>query len=281
MSKIAVLGAGGQLGQSLKAQVKSDTSAENWDFYSSTQLDITNKYAVQNLISSKKKYDYIINFAAYTKVDLAEEEQQKALAVNATALHNLVDVCQKISATLIHLSTDYVFDGAAHQPYKETDRTTPINYYGETKLKGEDIVRNSLLSHFILRSGWLYSEFGSNFYLTIKRLAQEQKPIKVVSDQIGTPTHSTIVIDAIFKIINTDSKAFGTYHIGNNGSASWYDFAKHILDRLSYKGELLPIPTSDFPTAANRPAYSVLCKDKFETTFNHKFSNWKDSFGGM
>lgn len=275
MPKIAVLGANGQLGQSLQHALKQCKNIGAWDFYTSAVLDITEKSAVSKLFTPASKYDYILNFAAYTQVDEAEKEREIATKVNATALANMAKFCQEAQTTLIHMSTDYVFDGKAVRPYQEQDATLPVNHYGRTKLAGEKYIQENLENYFILRTGWLYSNFGHNFYRTMIKLAQTHKEIRVVSDQYGTPTHTHTIVQAILKILTLRSTKFGVYHIGNQGTASWYDFAKNILEGFSYTGKLLPIPSKAYPTPAARPAYSVLDKGKFEKTFDHHFCAWE------
>lgn len=275
MPKIAVLGANGQLGQSLQYQLRQHTGPEVWDFYTSALLDITKKSAISKLFTQTSKYDYILNFAAYTQVDQAEKEKEIATKVNATALEYIAKSCQETHTVLIHMSTDYVFDGKATHPYQEDDATLPINHYGQTKLEGEKYIQENLENYFILRTGWLYSNLGHNFYRTMKKLAQTHEEIRVVSDQFGTPTHTHTVVQAILKILALRTTKFGVYHIGNQGEASWYDFAKNILEAVSYPGKLRPIPSKAYPTPAERPAYSVLDKGKFENTFDHRFPSWE------
>ncbi len=275
MPRIAVLGANGQLGQSLQYALRRYKDAGTWDFYGSARLDITEKSAISKLFTPDATYDYILNFAAYTQVDQAEKEKEIATKVNASALEYIAKSCQKTKTVLIHMSTDYVFDGKATRPYHEQDAAFPINHYGQTKLEGEQYIQKNMENYFILRTGWLYSNFGHNFYLTMKKLAQTHKEIRVVSDQFGTPTHTHTVVQAILKILALRTAKFGVYHIGNQGTASWYDFAKNIMEALSYSGKLLPIPSNAYPTAAARPSYSVLDKGKFEKTFAHRFPSWE------
>lgn len=278
MSRIAVLGGYGQLGQSLRATLPSLKEKLEWDFYRSSEIDVTRASDISRLFANPKQYDYILNLAAYTAVDKAETERKKAYAVNTLALKHLSKHCRESEIPLLHLSTDYVFSGDSNRPYKETDRTVPINYYGKTKLQGEEFIRQYHPQHFILRSGWIYSHFGTNFYKTIERLSKTRDEIRVVQDQIGTPTHTSIVISALLKIVTSGTTHYGTYHVGNQGAASWFEFADAILTALEYKGKRQPIPTKEYSTPAKRPKYSVLDKTKFEKTFNHQFPNWKKSF---
>lgn len=275
MPSVAVLGANGQLGQSLQYELKQHKHTGKWDFYASALLDITKKSAVSKLFTRTPKYDYILNFAAYTQVDQAEKEKEIATQVNASALEYIAKSCQETQTILIHMSTDYIFDGKATQPYQEQDIAFPINHYGQTKLEGEKYIQENLKNYFILRTGWLYSNFGHNFYRTMKNLAYSKEEIRVVSDQIGTPTHTYTVVQAILRIIDLHTTEFGVYHIGDQGRASWYDFAKRILEALSYTGKLLPISSNAYPTPANRPRYTVLDKGKFEKTFDYRFPSWE------
>lgn len=274
---VAVLGANGQMGQSLFAFIKKNNTAGSWDFFASAAIDITDTTLIDQLFESGTSYDYLINLAAYTAVDSAEKEPQKALSVNAHALKYLAAQCRAHHTTLIHLSTDYVFDGQSDRPYQETDETNPVNIYGQSKREGENLIQTYTPAYFILRTGWLYSEFGHNFYLTMKKLAQEKEIIRVVSDQFGTPTHTTVIAEAILKIITTSSTAYGIYHIGNEGKASWFDFAEAILTQSGYRGKVEPICTKDFPALAQRPVYAVLDKSKYCRQFNVSLPHWKES----
>lgn len=274
--KIAVTGAKGQLGKSLQHWSSNNPSNNEWHFFDSIQLDITNHNKLEGFF--KEDWDYLINCAAYTAVDLAESENGKAHQINAQAVKDLAEFCKTLGIVLIHISTDFVFDGSLSRPLKETDLTKAINVYGETKLEGEQHIQKILKEHFILRTGWLYSEFGKNFYKTIYRLGQEKNELRVVCDQIGTPTHTSVLVQGINEIISTQSEAFGIYHLSNEGVASWYDFAYEILKVSKSHCKLNPVLHTSYPTPAKRPAFSVLDKTKFKKEFQLEIPHWKDSF---
>lgn len=272
---ILVVGGKGQLGQCLQDITKNQTKL-TIDFIGSDTLDITNKKDTLNFFQ-QKKYDYCINCAAYTAVDKAEVENELAYEVNVIGAQNLVFACKQEETTLIHISTDFVFDGNSNQPYVETDIPNPRSVYGDTKLKGEEFIQNEMSNYFILRTSWLYSEYGNNFMKTMLRLAQNLKELNVVSDQIGTPTYAKDLAEVIVKIIKTNSTAYGLYHYSNEGVASWYDFAKKIFKLSEIEINLGAIPTSSYPTPAERPKYSVLDKTKIKQNLTTSISKWEDS----
>lgn len=274
--KIAVTGANGQLGQELKNWQQAEGIPGDWTYFSSGELDITQKNQLEKHFLNKS-FDYIINCAAYTKVDQAETEKQKAENVNSLAVKNLAEICEKSETTLIHISTDFVFDGKSNKPIRENQLPNPINIYGKTKFNGEQHLQQNLNKYFILRTGWLYSSTGKNFLTTMLRLSKEKSELNVVCDQIGTPTHTSVLIQAIYEILKNNSEAYGIYHVANEGVASWYDFAYEIFKRLESSCKLNPIKTEDYPTPAQRPAFSVLDKSKFKQTFAIDFPHWKES----
>jgi dTDP-4-dehydrorhamnose reductase len=190
---------------------------------------------------------------------------------------NLAEVCKNFKTTLIHISTDFVFDGNKSTPYLEEDKTNPQGVYGKTKSDGEQQITKILKEHFIIRTSWLYSQFSNNFMKTILKLAKERNFLSVVNDQIGTPTNAVDLAEVIIKVILSNSKNFGIYHFSNEGSASWYDFAKRIFEINKIAIDLKPIPTSEFPTPAKRPRYSVLDKSKIKSEFNILIDFWQDS----
>lgn len=278
--KIAVIGANGQLGKSLEDwSKKNKTSHYQLYFYSSSSVDITNKNNLDELFSIS--YDYIINCAAYTAVDLAETERELAKKINTEAVGNLAKHCALNQVTLIHISTDFVFDGTSNRPYKETDQPHPINIYGKTKYEGEQLVANQLNTFFILRTGWLYSKFGNNFFNTMRRLFKEKEQLKVVSDQIGTPTNTATLCRVIDQLIVKQSTVYGLYHVADEGMTSWYDFACEILKFSKDSCQLLPIPSVEFPTPAKRPAYSVLDKTKIKKELQIELPHWKENLQNM
>lgn len=271
--RILVTGSNGQLGKSIK---DIDDNKFDIKYASSSDLDITNNQEVESFFE-QQKIDWCINCAAYTAVDKAESDYNSAFNVNVSGVKNLAEACRRYSVKLIHVSTDFVFDGEHNKPYKESDPTNPISVYGDTKLKGEHALSNSLKEYFILRTSWLYSEHGSNFLKTMLRLSKDKTQLGVVGDQIGTPTYAKDLAKAIFHIIANDISDYGIYHYSNNGVASWYDFAKAIFDISNINIQLNNITTAQFPTPAKRPHFSVLDKTKIETTLKQKAPYWRDS----
>ncbi|MDY2586490.1 dTDP-4-dehydrorhamnose reductase [Winogradskyella aquimaris] len=271
--RILVTGSNGQLGKCLR-----DIDDHDFDIHyvNSSELDITNHQQVKDFFE-KHKIDWCINCAAYTAVDKAESDYDSAFNVNVTGPKNLAKACKVYNVKLIHISTDFVFDGEHNKPYKESDPTNPIGVYGETKLKGEQEISKSLKEHFILRTSWLYSEHGGNFLKTMLRLSKDKAQLGVVGDQIGTPTYAKDLAKAIFLIIGRDIPDYGIYHYSNNGVASWYDFAKAIFDISKTNIQLNNISTAQFPTLAKRPHFSVLDKTKIETTLKQNAPYWRDS----
>ncbi len=273
--KILVTGASGQLGRTLKDVVENQKDL-NVVFKSSRELDITDFDAVHEALASSD-YAYCINCAAFTNVDLAETETDRAKLVNVTGARNLALNCKASGTVLIHISTDFVFDGYLNVPYREEDIARPIGFYGDTKYKGERAIINNLDEHFILRTSWLYSEHGSNFMKTMIRLGTERDELSVVYDQVGTPTYARDLAKAVLTIIMAHSIDYGVYNYSNDGVASWYDFAKAIFDGFGIEIVLHPILSEEYPTAAERPKYSVLDKSKIKETFNLEIPHWKDS----
>lgn len=273
--KIAVLGADGQLGTSLKNQ--TFLPEESWIFFSIQDLDITNKYDLSKALNKENGFSYVINCAAYTTVDLAESESEKAHIINAEAVKSLAEICRENKITLIHISTDFVFDGKISRPLKESDKPNPLNEYGKSKLQGELYIAKTMQSYFILRTGWLYSKHKNNFLKTILRLAEEKESISIVSDQVGTPTHTSVLTGIITRIIRTDFKSYGLYHVANEGVASWYDFAYEILNLSNSTCQITPILTEDYPLPALRPSFSVLNKSRIKNELGISIPHWKES----
>ena len=273
---ILVTGGNGQLGCSLR--LASAESNHRYIFTDVKELDIVSSVAVEEFFE-REKVDVVVNCAAYTAVDLAEEEEIIADYINHHAVENLAEACKRHNATLIHISTDYVFSGEADTPYNEECAPAPINAYGRTKLAGEKAVAKSGCKSIILRTSWLYSEFGRNFCKTMQSLTASRPEIKVVADQIGTPTYAGDLAAAIIYIIEQNLlDKCGIYHYSNEGVCSWYDFACEIA-RLSGNNEceIKPCTTADYPTKAQRPRYSVLDKSKFVATFRFSIPEWHDS----
>ena len=274
---IIVLGAYGQLGKSIK-DISSNYPQYTFIFTDIDTQDITDCCAVETFIK-KQKPAIIINCAAYTAVDKAESEQEQALLLNAKVVDNLAELALKNTAFLVHISTDYVFDGKGYKPYKEDDKTFPLSTYGETKLLGEQALINHSCHGVIIRTSWLYSEYGNNFVKTMIRLGKERQQLTVVHDQIGSPTYSGDLAKAIMEIVNKRGQIKQTeiYHFSNEGVASWYDFAKEIMQLSECTCEILPIPTDQYPTPAKRPFYSILDKQKIKSQYSINIPYWKDS----
>jgi dTDP-4-dehydrorhamnose reductase len=259
--KIVVTGANGQLGQELVRQLQQ-TNFELYPFTKS-DLDITNGNIVNEVIT-KIKPDIIINAAAYTKVDQAEVEEETAYLVNAFGQRNLAVAAEKVGAKICYISTDYVFDGNSTVPYREYDQTNPLGVYGKSKLVGEELTKSLCSRYFIVRTAWVYGEFGQNFVKTMLRLAKEKEEIGVVNDQIGAPTYTVDLARFIIELVQTEK--FGIYHCTNSGSCSWYEFAKAIFEESNISVKVNPITTEQFPRPAERPKYSVL--DNFAMKVN-------------
>ena len=274
MKTILVTGANGQLGQCLQKHSKKYPNF-TFLFCSSKDLDITSKNHLEAYFI-KHEIDYCINAAAYTNVEQAENEKEKAFLVNAEGAENIAAICKANNVVLVHISTDYVFNGKADKPYKESDEVDPINVYGASKLKGEKRIASILNEHFIFRTSWLYSEFGHNFYNTIFRKADEKAELNITTSQLGTPTNANDLAEYILNIINSGSTDYGIYHFSNEGEATWYDFAEEILNYSKKRDEVILNKTGFFKTLAERPEYSVLSKEKAVNHFG-PIKDWKVS----
>ena len=276
---VLVTGANGQLGQSLQF-IAPNYPDIHFVFCDSKVLDITNLNNIHQVFEQYKP-NYCINAAAYTAVDKAETESEKAHLINVIGAKNLAEVCKEFDTILLHISTDFVFDGTKNTPYTEIDIPNPTGVYGQTKLDGEKAIQEIWHKHFIIRTSWVYSQFGNNFMKTMLRLASERDKLSVVNDQIGTPTNAVDLAEVLVKIISEHSKLntehFGIYNFSNEGQCSWYFFAKKIFEFNSVKINLEPIPTTSFPTPAKRPGYSVLDKSKIKNTFGVEVNYWETS----
>lgn len=275
MKKILVTGGKGQLALCLE-ELSANYTTLDFTFVDVEDLDITNQNAV-NTFFKTNKIDYCINCAAYTAVDKAETEPEIANKVNCFGPKYLADVCYTNNIVLIHISTDFVFDGNTNLPYSEDSVTNPISVYGKTKLDGEKAILSTLKNTIIIRTSWLYSEYGANFVKTMLRLSENHKELNIISDQIGTPTYAKDLASCIIDIINSENHKFGIYNYSNEGVASWYDFAKAIFEIKKPDTVTKPIATIDYPTPANRPNYSVLNKEKIKQNFQIEIPYWRDS----
>lgn len=272
---VLVTGANGQLGQSLQFIAK-EYPAIDFVFCSSSELDVTNKENAQ-AVFEKYQPNYCINAAAYTAVDKAESEPEKAHSINVLGAKNLAEVCQQNHCVLLHVSTDFVFDGTKKSPYTEQDIPNPTGVYGQTKLDGEQAIQQTFDKYYIIRTSWVYSQFGANFMKTMLRLASERESLSVVNDQVGTPTNAVDLAEVLVKIIISGSDHFGIYNFSNEGQCSWFDFAKKIFEIHDIAIDLRPIPTSAYPTPAKRPSYSVLDKSRIKEVFGIVIQNWEQS----
>lgn len=273
--RILVTGSSGQLGSELRYLAQG--SAHSWLFCDVAELDITQPKAVENFFEQHRP-EVVVNCAAYTAVDKAEEDEEACMRINAEAVGILAHTCLRYSATLIHISTDYVFSGTAHKPLLPTDATEPIGVYGRSKLRGEELIRQSGCRHIILRTSWLYSSHGGNFVKTMLKFFGERELVKVVSDQVGTPTYARDLAEAILHIIYTDQLGkTGTYHYSNLGVCSWYDFAHAIATLSGSTCRVEPCKSAEFPTKAKRPLYSVLDTSSTTATFGLGNRHWQDA----
>ncbi|NHA04769.1 dTDP-4-dehydrorhamnose reductase [Mucilaginibacter sp. HC2] len=275
MQNIVVFGASGQLGQCLK-KVSGEKGISTIIFPPEAEANILDTDAIAKVFEQYKPA-YVINCAAYTAVDKAEDDVDTARKINKTGAANLAQACKQYGAILVHTSTDFVFKGDKPYPLVETDAADPISIYGLTKLEGERDVINILPKHFIIRTSWLYSEYGNNFVKTMLKLGAERDELKIIADQVGTPTYAIDLAAAILDIITSGSESFGIYHYSNEGVTSWYDFAKGIFDLSGTQVKTYPIRTSEYPTRATRPAFSVMDKAKIKATFNIQIPYWRDS----
>ena len=275
VKNILVTGADGQMGQSFRL-LSSNHLDLNFFFCNSTDLDITNAAAIENFIIDNK-INFLINCAAYTAVDKAEEEREKALLINADAVRMLARLCKISDIKFIHFSTDYVFNGNGSEPYLPTDMTDPVNFYGETKLKGEQYLLEENPASLLIRTSWVYSQFGKNFVKTMQQLLTNKAELNVVADQFGSPTYAVDLAAAVIQIINGNKSFSGIYHYCNEGIISWFDFAVAIKDGINSKCVINPITTAQFPTAAKRPAYSALNTESFKKDFGQIIPEWQVS----
>lgn len=272
---ILVTGANGQLGSEMRRV--AELGNDKYIFTDVAELDITDYDAISNVVSSEG-VDVIVNCAAYTNVDKAEEDEAMANLINNVAVGNLAKASNAYGAALIHISTDYVFGGKAQEPYTEDAQTNPLGVYGATKAAGEQSIIESGCNYIIIRTSWLYSSFGHNFVKTMLSLMAEREKVSVVCDQVGSPTYAADLAAAIVSIVASgQSDRCGLYHYSNAGKCSWYDFAKEISTMSGIGCSVEPIMSWDYPTTAERPSYTVLDTTKFRSTFNAQTPEWRES----
>lgn len=281
MKTVLITGANGQLGSEFKKLSGKNTEKNiNFLFTDIDELDITDLQSLHTFFLNNK-IDFIVNCAAYTNVDKAESDEKNAELINAVAVQNIADISCVYNIPVIHISTDYVFDGSKRTPYTEEDPVNPKTAYGRTKLKGEEFIKDAY-KYIIIRTSWLYSVFGHNFVKTMIRLGKEKDRINIVSDQIGSPANAADLAAAIFLILQnsmTDEHFFksGIYHFSNEGSCSWFDFAEEIMNYAGLDCKLNPISSKEYPTPAKRPEFSLLDKSKIKDVYKVIVPEWKDS----
>ena len=272
---ILITGSNGQLGNEMRV-IAAQYPAINFIFTDIAELDLTNMEALQQFFTQNKP-QIVVNCAAYTAVDKAEEDVDLCYLVNKTAVENLAKACAANQAKLLHVSTDYVFDGSSYVPYTEDMPVCPTSVYGKSKLAGEEVAMANCAQTAIIRTSWLYSSFGNNFVKTMIKLGTERDRLTVIFDQVGTPTYAADLAQAIMQIAVSETFVPGIYHFSNEGVCSWYDFTKKIHKLSNIQCEVLPIETKDYPTKTPRPHYSVLNKAKIKSTYHIAIPHWEDS----
>jgi dTDP-4-dehydrorhamnose reductase len=278
MAKILVTGATGQLGSEIKV-LSSLYPQHQFSFTTKEELPLENVEAIKSFFQGNK-IDYCINCAAFTTVDKAESEKEKAFLINAEAVGELAAICLEHGTKLIHISTDYVYDGSVHQPVKEENAVGPVNIYGESKLKGEQLALQKNPSALIIRTSWVYSSFGNNFVKTMMRLFKERSEINVINDQFGSPTYAADLAEVIMKFIEgiENGKSFsGLVNYSDSGVTTWFQFAEEIKSLVNSNCKINPIPTASYPTPAKRPLYSVLDTSKIKELLHLQIPSWKQS----
>ena len=276
MRRILVTGSNGQLASCIKVVASNHADTLTFIYKSSSELNITDAKAVLNEFETGG-YQYCINTAAYTNVDGAESDSDLAGLVNYEGTRNLAEACHKNNTVLIQISTDFVFDGAQSIPYTEKDKPSAIGAYGRTKQMGEEVITSIYKKYFIIRTSWLYSEYGSNFLKSMLKYGRERDTVSVVYDQVSTPTSAMDLAEVLFLFIQDKIADYGVYHYSNEGVASWYDFAKAIFDINNITVPLCPIRTDEYPLPAKRPSFSVLDKSKIKKALQIEIPYWRDS----
>lgn len=279
MKKILVVGGNGQLGQCLRKIAPEFDWDYEFLFTDSSQLDITDADSIESNFADFNP-NFVINASAYTAVDLAETETEKAFAVNAEGVNFLAEACQQYNATLIHVSTDYVFDGDTQISYSEDNFTNPTSVYGASKREGEELALEANPHTIIIRTSWLYSEFNKNFVKTMLHLFSIKNELNIVADQFGQPTNANDLAEAIMQMIRTPNKKYGIYHFSNYPETTWFHFAQKIAEISQADIKLNGITTSEYPTPAKRPKRSTMALDKIEEDYNIDIKNWENSLEG-
>jgi len=274
--KVLITGANGQLGKEL-VELFTEKGFEVYGF-GRDKMDITNQAQVQEIISTLKP-NIVLHSAAHTQVDLAESEPDQAFLINAYGTRNVAVAAETVGAKLVYVSTDYVFDGTNDEPYNEFSPTSPLGVYGKSKLAGEQFVRDLHSKFFIVRTSWVYGKYGANFVKTMLKLGEERKELSVVSDQIGCPTYTLDLANAILELVN--SEKYGIYHISNSGSCSWYELAKEIFKEAKMEIKVIPCTTAEFPRPAARPAYSVLEHMSIELNQFSSIRSWREGLSAF
>jgi len=274
MQKVLITGSNGQLGNEIRVLSNQFPEFE-FIFTDVDELDITNRNALNSFFESNHP-DILINCAAYTAVDKAEDDRDNAFKINEYAVGLLGEIAHRYGARMIHVSTDYVFDGKSCVPYTENIPVNPSTIYGQSKQAGEERLMKVCPAAVIVRTSWLYSSFGNNFVKTIRRLAAEREQLTVIFDQIGTPTYAADLAEVLLTIANSSNFIPGVYHFSNEGVCSWYDFALKIMDLSGYNCKVIPIESKDFPVRTPRPFYSVLNKQKIKKHYNLQIAHWED-----
>lgn len=276
MKRILIIGANGQLGNCIQKLIPEYHFDYDFRLTDYDTLDITDESAVHQYFNDYQPH-FCINASAYTAVDLAETEKDKAFAVNAYGVENIAKACENHQTEFIHVSTDYVFDGETNLCYDEEDFTKPIGVYGESKRKGEELALEHCQKTIIIRTSWLYSEFAKNFVKTMLQLFKTKEELNIVADQFGQPTNANDLAELIMKIITSNSKTYGIFHFSNYPETTWFDFAKKIAEFSGSKIKLNPITTSEYPTPAKRPMRSTMCLDKIEKVDGADVKHWENS----
>lgn len=278
MNSVLVTGCNGQLGREMQ-ELAARFGEFSVTFTDVEELDITDESAVVGFVAQLRPR-FIVNCAAYTAVDRAESDERTAWLLNVQAVRNLVNAAERVGAPMIHISTDYVFDGTSSVPYKESDQEHPVSVYGKTKAEGERAVLDYEMGT-VIRTSWLYSPHGNNFAKTIRRLGRERSELQVVFDQVGTPTYALDLADAIFLLLRRSAEGHhtsGLFHFSNEGVCSWYDFAREILLSSGISCRILPVESSVFPSPVKRPSYSVLNKSKIKTLLQLDIRHWQEAW---